>query len=72
MSDTVSVPIESVPKYEHLAPTFKEMREAGKSVQEIAFRHKIAWQVIQFAETGERSTWQHSGMRSPVRGLATR
>ncbi|MDX1968395.1 MAG: hypothetical protein SFV23_14560 [Planctomycetaceae bacterium] len=58
----MSVPIESVPKYEQLAPKFKEMREAGKSVQEIAFRHKVAWQVaweiLQFAETGERPTWQ--------------
>jgi DNA invertase Pin-like site-specific DNA recombinase len=60
--DTVSVPVESVPKYEQLAPKFKELREAGKSVQEIAFRHKVAWQVaweiLQFAETGERPTWR--------------
>lgn len=59
---TMSVPIESVPKYEQLAPKFKELREAGKSIQEIAFRHKVAWQVaweiLQFAETGERPTWR--------------
>lgn len=62
MPRTVTVSVENVPKYEQLAPKFKEMRESGRSVQEIAFRHKIAWQVawevIQFAETGERPTWQ--------------
>lgn len=68
----VSAPVESVPKYEQLAPKFKEMRESGKSIQEIAFRHKIAWQVaweiLQFAETGERPTWQHPETSSQYAG----
>jgi hypothetical protein len=71
----VSVPVESIPKYQQLAPKFKEMREAGKSIQEITFRHKVAWQVaweiIQFAEIGERPTpkyagWEHFAKLAPL------
>jgi len=57
----VSVSIEEVPKYEELAPKFKEMHDYGVSVHEIASRHKIGWQValeiIDFAETGQRPQW---------------
>lgn len=57
----VSAVIEEVPKYENLAPKFKELHDSGVSVHEIAYRHKLSWQVtleiINFAITGMRPRW---------------
>jgi DNA invertase Pin-like site-specific DNA recombinase len=66
---SVDVPIEKVPEYERLAPKFKELRDGGRTIHEIASRHKVAWQVayetLQFAETGDRPLWYASD--DPVR-----
>ena len=58
---TVEVPIEKIPKYERLAPVFKQMRDRGASVQSIASAHGVVWtyveMVLHFADTGERPKW---------------
>jgi hypothetical protein len=58
----MEVPIDNVPKYEKLAPIFKEMHDKGASIESIASAHHISWQyakeIIHFAETGERPKWR--------------
>ena len=48
--------LEKVPDYVHLAPLFKKMRDAGASIQSIAKAHRRDWQyvkrVLRFCETG--------------------
>jgi len=39
----VSTVIDEVPKYERLAPIFKEMRDNGASIQTIAAAHGLCW-----------------------------
>jgi hypothetical protein len=60
----VEVVIDKVPKYEQLAPKFKQMRDSGASVQSIASAHGMSWQyaaeILRFAETGERPEWKKS------------
>jgi DNA invertase Pin-like site-specific DNA recombinase len=55
---TVELKIEKVPKYEGLAPKFKQLRDNGERVQSIADAHGMTWQaaaeVLHFAYTGER------------------
>jgi len=67
----IEVPIEKIPKYEQLAPLFKQMKDKGASIESIASAHRISWQyaaeVLHFAETGERPQWL-SGRRTG-RGL---
>jgi DNA invertase Pin-like site-specific DNA recombinase len=57
----VEVVIDKVPKYELLAPVFKQMRNNGASVQNIAHAHGLSWeytdQILKFADTGQRPTW---------------
>jgi transposase len=57
----VEVVIDKVPKYERLAPVFKQMRDNGASVQSIAHAHGMSWdyadQILKFADTGQRPTW---------------
>ncbi len=57
----VEVVIDKVPKYERLAPVFKQMRDNGASVQSIAHAHGLSWeytdQILKFADTGQRPTW---------------
>jgi hypothetical protein len=52
------VVLEKLPKYEKLAPRFKELHDKGASIATIASMHKVVWQyandVLHFAETGER------------------
>ncbi len=54
----VTVLIGEVPKYEGLAPRFKELRDRGASIHSIATAHGMTHhyvsQIIRFAETGER------------------
>ena len=58
----VGVVTYKVPKYERLAPMFKQMRDNGASVQSIAAAHGVTWQfatqVLHFADTGERPKWK--------------
>jgi transposase len=58
---TVEVVIDKIPKYERLAPKFKQMRDNGASVQSIAHAHGLSWdyadQILKFADTGQRPTW---------------
>jgi len=58
----IEVPIEKVPRYEKLAPKFKEMHDKGASVASIASAHQMSWEyvkeIIHFAETGERPKWK--------------
>ncbi|ODA36489.1 recombinase family protein [Planctopirus hydrillae] len=57
----VSVPVESVPKYEQLAPKFRELHDKGASIQTIAAAHGLCWDqvkmILRFAATGERPSW---------------
>ncbi len=57
----MSAVIEEVPKYERLAPEFKEMRDKGASIQSIASAHCLCWDqvkmILRFADTGERPKW---------------
>jgi hypothetical protein len=57
----VEVVIDKVPKYERLAPLFKQLRDNGASIQTIASAHQMAWeyvrQILQFVDTGQRPTW---------------
>jgi DNA invertase Pin-like site-specific DNA recombinase len=60
-SERVEVVIDKVPKYEQLAPLFKQLRDNGASVESISHAHGLSWeyatQVLKFAETGERPKW---------------
>ena len=64
---TVEVVIDKIPKYERLAPLFKQMRENGASVEAIAHAYGLSWQytreILDFAETGKRPKWR-SGKRT--------
>ena len=70
-SPSVEFPIDRIPKYEELAPKFREMREAGKTIREIASAHHVSWQVayetIEFARTGQRPCWYTAD--DPIRYL---
>ncbi len=58
----VEIALEKVPKYELMAPLFKQLRENGASVESIASAHGVTWQfaneVLKFAETGQRPKWK--------------
>jgi len=60
-TQSVEVVIEKVPKYERLAPKFKQLHDNGASIQTIAAAHQISWayaqQILAFAETGKRPSW---------------
>ena len=66
-TETVEVIIEKIPKYESLAPKFKQLRDNGVSVQTIAAAHQMSWdyanQILVFADTGKRPDWG-SGKRT--------
>jgi hypothetical protein len=55
---SVEVVIEDVPKYEQLAPKFKQLHENGASIRTIASAHGICWsyakEILDFAKTGIR------------------
>ena len=55
------VVIDKVPRYEELAPEFKQMRDNGASVESIAHAHGMSWQyakqILKFADTGQRPNW---------------
>ena len=58
----VEVLIEKIPKYESLAPEFKQLRDNGASVESIAHAHGMSYQyakgILNFAETGEPPKWE--------------
>jgi DNA invertase Pin-like site-specific DNA recombinase len=58
----IEVVIDKVPKYERLAPKFKELRDKGASVETIAHAHGMSWQyaneILHFADTGQRPKWR--------------
>jgi transposase len=70
--DPVEVVIEKVPRYESLAPVFKQMYDNGASIQAIASAHGMSWQyagqIIHFAETGERPKWESGSAKRKRRG----
>ncbi len=70
----VEVIIDNVPKYEQLAPLFKQMEENGASIQAMASAHKISWQyakeILNFAKTGKRPKWE-AGKRTGT-GITTK
>lgn len=59
--ETVELEVEKIPKYERLAPKFKQLRDNGASVQSIAAAYGMSWQyaaeILRFADTGERPEW---------------
>lgn len=58
---SVEVIIDKVPKYELLAPVFKQLRHNGASVESIAHAHGMcrpyALEILEFADTGKRPQW---------------
>jgi len=64
--------IDTKPKFEALAPKFKQMYDAGATIHEIASKHGIAWRValefINFAETGERPAWDGKKKQEQYKG----
>ena len=58
----VEVVIDKVPKYERLAPVFKQMRANGASVESIAHVHgmsrQYAKEILDYADTGQRPKWK--------------
>jgi transposase-like protein len=58
----VEVMIDRVPKYERLAPVFRQMRDNGASIRSIAAAHGMSWQyaseIVRYAETGKRPEWK--------------
>jgi DNA invertase Pin-like site-specific DNA recombinase len=60
-ADTVDVVVDQVPKYEQLAPKFKELHQQGMSVDEIAAAYGMSRQyargILEFALTGRRPAW---------------
>ena len=67
---TVEVVLEKVPRYEQLAPKFKELHEQGVSISNIASAHGMCWEyakeILEFAKTGVRPKWK-SGKRTGKR-----
>jgi hypothetical protein len=57
----IEVVIDKVPKYEKLAPLFKQLRDNGASVGSIAHAHGMcrpyAEEILEFADTGKRPQW---------------
>ncbi|MDZ4686119.1 MAG: hypothetical protein SH850_13710 [Planctomycetaceae bacterium] len=55
---TVEVVIDEIPRYERMAPVFKQLADGGASINAIAASYKLQWhqvkQALDFAETGER------------------
>jgi hypothetical protein len=45
-SQPIEVFIDKVPKYESLAPKFKQMHDNGASIQTIAAAHQMSWQEL--------------------------
>jgi DNA invertase Pin-like site-specific DNA recombinase len=72
---TIEVPLEKIPKYELLAPLFKQLHDNGASVLSIAASHGMSWQyadeIIRFANTGERPQWK-SGKKGGTGGKPRR
>ncbi|WP_437192503.1 helix-turn-helix domain-containing protein [Planctomicrobium sp. SH527] len=68
----VSAVIDEIPKYERLAPIFKEMRDNGASIQTIAAAHELTWdqvkKILHFADTGERPKWPKKKKESKGNG----
>ena len=66
---TESFSIENVPKYEQLAPKFKDLHDKGASIQTNAAAHGLCWDqgkmILRFAATGERPSWPQK--KSPSR-----
>lgn len=69
----LEVPLEKIPRYELLAPVFKQLRDNGASVESIATSHRVSWQfaveTLKFADTGDRPRWQ-SGKKARKGGGA--
>ncbi len=76
---SVKVVIEDVPKYEQLAPKFKQLHQNGASIRTIASAHGMCWsyakEILDFADTGVRPQWKgtkKSGRRTGVTPLYQR
>ena len=57
----MEVVIDKVPKYEQLAPKFKQMRDTGAGIEAIAHAHSIlayAKDILLYADTGQRPKWR--------------
>ena len=63
-AEVIEVPIERTPKYEMLAPEFKELRDKGASIQRIARSRGICWEhvwrILVFADTGKWPNWRNT------------
>lgn len=72
----VEVVIDKVPKYEALAPVFKQMHLNGASIQSIASAHHMCWSyaadILEFAETGKPPKWEPRKQNSKTGGHTTK
>lgn len=61
------MPIEKIPRYERLAPLFKQQRDGGASIDSLAAAYGMTWksakEILVFADTGQRPEWT-SGKRT--------
>lgn len=68
---TIELVIEKTPRYEKMAPVFKQMRDGGASIQSIAAAHGTTWadveRVLHFADTGERPKWPSGSSKRKLR-----
>jgi DNA invertase Pin-like site-specific DNA recombinase len=59
----VEVPLEHVPQYERLGPTFKALYDRGTTIPTIAAAHGMSTEqaitILRFAQTGERPRWKN-------------
>ncbi len=66
--ESVEVVVDQVPKYEQLAPKFKELHDNRASLSTIASVHKMCWayaaEILKFALTGERPSWGPKGKKA--------
>lgn len=62
LNHEVTVLLETIPKYEQLAPEFLRLAEKGASVQSIASSYGMSWEyaneIMEFAKTGVRPKWK--------------
>lgn len=75
LNHEVTVPLETIPKYEQLAPEFLRLAAKGASVQSIASAYGMSWEyaneIMEFAKTGVRPKWK-AGKRTGQGGKPTK
>jgi DNA invertase Pin-like site-specific DNA recombinase len=70
----VEIVIDKSPKYETLAPKFRELKKKGASIESIASAHKMSYgyaeAILHFGMTGERPVWKRGKKTGSGAGAA--